>query len=271
MNPPGNPLFEQRRPQPSCAVACGRRLSLVHWLGYLKVRKVLIAALSIAGASGLNAADTSDARTKIEIFFDDGYSLEGSLADQEHLGWRRLLPFASPVIKVDSAGRPGAFSSGGEMRALLPTDAFDTSLKSFRLEFAAAIPAIKAHQPSFVQIGFAAGSSGERNPVITVSATGLLFGKGMGISEPDVKKAYRGAEPFRPAHGKTIHVRCDFDPEANTASISVSEDGGETYEELSASAGGERFTFEPSAFFDHIYLRLGTSPATGIYSIVVSQ
>lgn len=229
------------------------------------------APIMVVASGAVSAADSGDARTKIEIPFDDGYMIGVSLADQEQFGWQRIAPFASPEVRQDGAGRPGAFSTGEETRAILPTDALDASSKPVRLEFAASIPAIDAHGPTYSQVGLVAGVSGIPNPVITISAMELLFGKGIGISEPEARKAYRGAEPFRPAGGKTTHVRCDFDAEANTASISVSEDGGETYEELSASAGGERFTFEPSAFFDHIYLRLGTSPATGIYSIVVSH
>jgi hypothetical protein len=230
-----------------------------------------MAALSMATASGLHAADTSEAGTRVEILFDDGYMMGSSLADQEQFGWQRIAPFVSPEVRQDGTGRPGAFSTGEEARALLPTDYFDTSSKPVRLEFAASIPPTNAHLPSFVQVGLLAGLSAVLNPVITVSAMGLLLGKGIGIGGPEVQKAYRGGEPFRPAPNKTIHVRCDFDPEANTASVSVSEDGGETYEELSASEGGERFRFEPLPFFDHLFLRLGTSPATGIYSIVVTQ
>jgi len=238
-------------------------------LGPLLFRTV--APIMVAASGAVSAADSGDDRTKIEILFDDGYMLGVSLADQEQFGWQRIAPFASPEVRQDGTGRPGAFSTGEETRAILPTDGLDASSKPVRLEFAAAIPPTNAHQNSYVQVGLLAGLSGVPNPVITVSAMGLLLGKGIGIGGPEVQKAYRGKEPFRPAPGKTIHVRCNFDPEDNTASVSVSEDGGQTYEELSASEGGERFRVEPFPFFDHLLLRLGTSPATGIYSIVASQ
>lgn len=242
-------------------------------LGPLLFRTV--APIMVAASGAVSAADSGDDRTKIEILFDDGYMTGVNLADQEQFGWQRIAAFASPEVRQDGAGRPGAFSTGEETRAILATDELDASSKPVRLEFVPIIPVgANAHHPSFVQVGLFDGPvdvRGVPNPVITISAMGLLCGRGIAIDDPEIQKAYRNGALYKPTPGKTIHVRSDFDLETNTASISVSEDGGESYEQLSSSESGAAFDLKPFSHFNGIYLRLGSSTATGISSIVVSQ
>lgn len=210
------------------------------------------------------------ASAQIDILFDAGYTAGERLTEQQAPWELWTSKFPAPEVRADTRGRVGAFSAGEESRAILPIESIQSGKGIVELEFTASIPNARSHSAGFVQIGL--GDSAGRlkaNPVVTVSITDLLLGNDIGIE--GMQKAYLNGEEFRPTPNQTIHIRCRFNAGSKTASISISKDEGGSFSELAASPDGAPFTFDPLPAYDRIYLRLGSSTATGVYLIKLTQ